>query len=179
MSREMRVSSRWISRGRFTLGVLLVWGAASLALELARSLLRGDPTSSRLVAGQFCTVSDFMSSNILAPTPCYIFDREYQINPSLNSSDHLFNSSVDMDKFVMIENDWSQSSVITDRCARRIKFPGASTRPVQRRNGPDEASAAGVRRRGRAPGVVRPGPGTPGCASRRPSGDANPPRPGG
>jgi hypothetical protein len=43
---------------------------------------------------------------------------------------------------------------LTDRCAKKVKFPGPSIRPRQRRIGPSEASAEGGRQRGSRVGCV-------------------------
>lgn len=121
----MNVLGQLRAAGRFTLGVLLIWGVVSIGSYAVQSFFRDDSTSSRLRAGQFCTVDDFMASNIFAPTSCYVYDREYQVNPgALKPADHLFIAEIDLDTLVMIEHDAATPSIIKGESGKRGDVDG-------------------------------------------------------
>jgi hypothetical protein len=109
----------WRAAARFTLGVLLIWGVVSLMSYAVHVYSQGDSSSSRLPAGQFCTVTDFMVPDFLAPTECHVFDRAYQLNPNLGAEQHLFVITVDIDTFLAVEYDKADPSIIKGKSGKR------------------------------------------------------------
>ena len=101
----MKIPDQWMSRARFTAGVLLVWAGVSLLSGIVNLFLRTNASSSRLSEHQLCTVFDFMSKDVFAPTGCYVFDHEYQINPRIDPLKHTFAAVIDLDTLVMVYHD--------------------------------------------------------------------------
>jgi hypothetical protein len=121
----MKMSVRWSDAARFAIGVLLVWGVVAGLSSLARSVMRGDSSTWRLAGVEFCTVNDFMAPNFSAPTECFVYDREYQLNPGpLKPEEHLSIAAVDFKTLVMVDYD---------SVAESIKKGGPGRRDVDER----------------------------------------------
>jgi hypothetical protein len=116
----MKMSGRWPDAARFALGVLLVWGVVAAISGMARFVMRGDSAGRRLAGGEFCTVEDFMAPNLWAPTECFVYDREYQLNPGpLKPEEHLSIAAADWKTLVMVDYDSVEESIKKGGSGRR------------------------------------------------------------
>lgn len=104
---------------RFSIGVLAVWGATTVILNIAQILAYQDPLASRLTENQFCIVSDFRAESVFAPTSCFVYDHEYQIRPTAAPAEHLFDARADRNTLILVEYDSNLPSVTKGGVGRR------------------------------------------------------------